>query len=215
MKIRVSTLSDLKAIAACYQRAFPGSLSTAMGHVYVCKMMEWFMLTKHNFIFQLDDDQGNLVGFCGGMLNDGIHPRGSASEMIQYSFNEGVKSILKQPWLVFHKEMRAKYGLAFKNIATRLTNALGSGKPKKYYKPGAVEPHAGLVVIAIEPMFQGKGLATILLDEFERYTIDSGLRAMKLSVKADNAQAIKSYIRNGWEIYDNRGHSVSMIKRLI
>lgn len=74
-------------------------------------------------------------------------------------------------------------------------------------------PHAGLVVIGVNPDRQGKGYGSILLREFERRAVeDFGIKKLQLSVKINNTQAIKAYERNGWMKDTIQGASLSMIK---
>lgn len=200
---------DISKMGMCYQKAFSKSLATAFGQAYVSRTLMWFLSTDKNFLFHLEDDQGNVIGFCGGMLNDGVHPRGSASEMIQYAFSEGIRSLLRKPWLIFHAEMMSKYGLALRNLKKRFIKS-----PLKTYKPGTVEPFCGLVVIGVDPVYQNKGMGNILLNEFEKRSKESGYNKVKLSVKSDNDQAIRSYEKNGWNKGEQRGSSLSMFKIL-
>jgi ribosomal protein S18 acetylase RimI-like enzyme len=208
--LQYSRHEDLQKVAVCYQSAFPKSLSTAFGERYVIRTLEWFLAHDQNFLFHLSDEtNGNVVGFCGGMVNDGIHPRGSASEMIQFAFEEGLYSLMKKPWLFFHTEMRSKYGLAFRNLRKRFIK-----KRPENYKPGTVEPFGGLVVIGVDPEFQNRGVGAILLREFERKSVDLGFKKLMLSVGSKNQQAIRSYEKSGWERSESRGSSISMSKIL-
>lgn len=63
----------------------------------------------------------------------------------------------------------------------------------------AKDPQAGLVVIGVDPAYQGKGCGSILLKEFERRSLeDYGMKKLQLTVRTDNTQAILAYERNGW-----------------
>jgi ribosomal protein S18 acetylase RimI-like enzyme len=206
-----SKISDLDALARCYKKAFPHSLAAAFGTRYMRKILAWFLSTDRNFLFHLIDDSTNaVIGFCGGMVNDGIQHRGSASEMIQFAFNEGIFAFMRKPWLLVHQEMRSKYGLAFKNIKRKFQKA----GPKKFYRAGEVHPFSGLVVIGIDPAYQNKGYAKVLLHEFERKSKEYGVDKIRLSVKSDNAQAIQAYQKSGWTISEHRGSSTSMHKAI-
>jgi len=208
--LRSTMPDDISKVAVCYRKAFSSSLASAFGINYVGQTLQWFLSTDRNFLFHLEDSHtGIVVGFCGGMINDGVTPRGSASEMIQYAFSEGIRSLLKRPWLLFHPEMISKYGLAFKNLQKRIIKT-----PPQNYAPGTVEPFCGLVVIGVNPDYQNKGVGTRLLQEFEIRSRATGFGKMKLSVKSDNHQAIRSYEKNGWCKGDQRGQSLSMFKVL-
>lgn len=208
--LKTTVSEDIPRIARCYSVAFSKSLASAFGSEYVMKTLSWFLSTNRNFLFHLEDEHsGNVVGFCGGMINDGITPRGSASEMIQFAFLEGMWSLLKRPWLLFHSEMIPKYGLAFKNLQRRFIKT-----PVQNYPSGTVEPFCGLVVIGVSPEYQNRGVGTQLLQEFEAQSRFNGFLKMQLSVKFDNYQAIRSYEKNGWSKGEQKGRSLVMFKIL-
>lgn len=204
---------SLYSVAECHVRAFPGSLSSSLGKVYVQQMLSWYLSTNKTFLFHIEED-GQCVGYCGGMINDGTLPTGSASGMAQHSFKAAITAFMLRPWLVFHPEVRAKWPLLWKNILMKL------GLQPKVHAPEqkqqqAKEPHVGLVVIGVDPAHQGKGYGSILLQEFERRAIEVyGISTLQLTVKADNAQAIKAYERNGWHQGKVQGTSLSMYKYL-
>lgn len=214
MPFIAATHKDLPRLAECHRAAFPNTLSTAMGQKYVEKMLEWYLVDDHAFIFLLEE--GNqCVGYCGGMKNEGIGRMGSASSMIQHSYNQAVKIFLKRPWLLLHPEFFPKYKLARRNVWKRIRKWFGNSEK---IVPGEnlqrQEPHIGLIVIGVHQKFQGKGCGSMLLQEFERTSRSLGYNKMMLTVKSDNEQAIKSYLRNGWIVSNVDGKSTSMEKHL-
>lgn len=214
MPFITATHNDLPRLAHCHRAAFPNTLSTAMGQKYVEKMLEWYLVDNRAFIFLLvEDDQ--CVGYCGGMKNEGTGRMGSASSMIQHSYNHAVKIFTRRPWLFLHSEFFPKYKLALRNVWKRIRNSLGYVEkviPKENLQ--RLEPHTGLIVIGVQQKFQGKGYGSMLLQEFERISKSRGFNKMMLTVKSDNEQAIKSYLRNGWVVSRVEGKSTSMEKRL-
>lgn len=195
-------------MAVCHRAAFPGSLSTALGLNYVSVMLRWYLSSENTFLFYVENE-GKCVGYCGGMVKT-VWGVGSASSMAQYSFNAAIAGFFRKPWLIFHKEVRAKYPFILKNIFNRFFR-----KSKLKGEPMIVfEPYTGLVIIGVDPSYQGKGYGTLLLQEFEKITRQRGLKKMVLSVLTDNVQAIKSYSKNGWKIAMVNGQSTSMEKEL-
>lgn len=210
----VPTIQDLDAVARCHRAAFPKALSTAMGQQYVMKMLEWYIADERAFIFFLTEDE-RCVGYCGGLKFTGIPRMGSASSMIQYSYNQAVKTFLLRPWLFLHPEFITKYKLAFRNLIKRIRRLLGIEENVQItpdQRP--VEPHTGLVVIGVDPQVHSKGYGSLLLQEFERFSSDLGFAKMSLTVRTDNNRAIKSYLRNGWITSRVDGNSTSMEKRI-
>ncbi len=208
MNLSSSQHSDLQKLAECHQRAFPKSLSSRMGKVYLSKMLEWYIVSPKAFIFHLVVDD-EVVGYCGGIVVDGELATGSASAMTQHSFNSAVKSIVLRPWLLFHPELLKKYSFVLRNLFYRFKKPEISELEKAEKQN---DPYTGLVVIGVNQKHHGIGYGSILLQEFEKRTKELGLNKMMLSVKADNNKAIKSYSRNGWEKAKLDGDSLQMVK---
>lgn len=200
----------LPAIAACHRKAFPRALSSAMGQSYVEKMLEWYLVDPRAFLFFYEDN-GSCVGYCGGLLVDGKTAVGSASSMIQYSFNAAVAAILLRPWLLIHPEFLKKYKLIIRNIWRKFRKSIGIPVPPMA-PPTHILPHTGLIVIGVAPGRQGKGIGSQLLAEFERQSADRGFNRMMLTVRSDNAQAIRAYLRNGWTVTSETHGSTTMEK---
>jgi ribosomal protein S18 acetylase RimI-like enzyme len=214
MQFFTPTDKDLPRLAQCHRAAFPGTLSTAMGQHYVEKMLEWYLIDDRAFIFLLEEDN-ICVGYCGGMKSDSSARAGSASSMIQHSYNQAVKTFIKRPWLFLHPEFFPKYRLALRNVLKRIRKGLGYDEKVAPIKNlQRQEPHTGLVVIGVHQNVQGKGYGSKLLQEFERVSKDLGVCKMMLTVKSDNEQAIKSYLRNGWIVSKVEGKSTYMEKQL-
>jgi len=208
-EIKIAKQENIQRIALCHRAAFPDSLSTALGLDYVSVMLSWYLSNENTFLFFVDENN-HCLGYCGGMVRtkQGV---GSASSMAQYSFNSAVKSFMLKPWLLLHPEIGTKYKFIFKNIANRFLkrkdNIGDAGK--------SFEPYAGLVVIGVDPYYQGKGYGSLLLKEFENISRQRGLRKLILTVNSYNTQAINSYSKNGWKIVQVKEKSTSMEKLLV
>jgi GNAT superfamily N-acetyltransferase len=206
--LRHSSQEHLDAIADCHIKCFPSSLSTKLGKAYVKKTLEWFLASEYRFLFHVQDDNNMVVGFCGGFAPQKIGD-GSASGMLQYAFNEAIKGVLKKPWLIFNNEVREQYPLIWKNVK------------RKIFKPGtatipqspkqAFKPLVGLVVIGVEPSSRGNGIAQQLMTEFEANASRLKIDQLVLSVKKDNARAIKAYENFGWKI--DEAHKKTYVMR--
>jgi len=210
IKIIQPVHADLVRIAQCHRKAFPDTLSTAMGQAYVEKMLEWYLVDDRAFIFFLEES-GKCIGYCGGLKYDGKSPVGSASSMIQHSYHAAVSAMLRKPWLFVHPEFLKKYRLAFKNLWRRMLSSVGL--PKKIASVSStIPPHTGLIVIGVDPAHQGKGYGGMMLSEFERLSNKFGYYHLMLTVRTNNEQAIKSYQRNGWSITQSGKGSTTMEK---
>jgi ribosomal protein S18 acetylase RimI-like enzyme len=212
MTIKSATHQDLPEIAECHASAFPHSLSTAMGKKYLKQMLSWYLATDKTFLFFLEE-QDQVVGYCGGMIVETNQRMGSASSMAQHSFNEAVKAFLSRPWLVFHKEVISKYRFILKNFAKRWRKSTAnSQREKSGNSVVAGERYAALVVIGVRKNLQGAGYGSRLLAAFEQQSMSRGLSKMLLTVRSDNAQAIKSYEKNGWVKTEANRKSTTMRK---
>lgn len=207
--LRKAKMSDLEKIALCHQLAFPQALSTRLGKKIVRKMLEWYLADPKRFLLWIEKDN-QCIGYVGGMVSDGSQVHGSASGTIQYAFNELFCALVVRPWLWFHPEIVSRYKLILKNIYFRITKYNKPFKERKKHLLSA--SYVGLVVIGVHPQYQGKGYGALLLESFERKTIELGYKRMSLTVLMHNHPAIKSYTRNGWMISEYKGKSVNMQK---
>ncbi len=201
----------LVPIAKCHAKAFPDALTSKMGIQYLSKIFSWYLSTDKAFLFFLEENH-QVVGYAGGILVDGTLAHGSASSLIQHTFSDAIKALIVRPWLLLHRDFISRYALLTRNIVTRLRNKFRKEEVRS--APVPKEPYVGLVVIGVHPSFQGKGYGSALLHEFEKISLQKGVKKMILTVKSHNSQAIKSYQRNGWIITNSTPKSTSMEKRL-
>jgi len=214
-EIKYSKREDLPKLAECHISAFPDSLSSKMGTKYLEEMIAWYLSDDRKILFHAEED-GRCIGYCGGMILDGTQATGSASGMMQYSFNSAVKAIMLRPWLLLHKEFLNKYKLILKNIKRRFSgNKKPGGDLKKKKNKELTEKEMGLVVIGVSSDFHGKGIGSVLLQEFERKTAGMDIKKMGLAVRRVNEKALKSYQRNGWEISKEHPDYYEMTKRIL
>ena len=61
-----------------------------------------------------------------------------------------------------------------------------------------------LYSLAVSPNHRGKGLAKLLLDEAGRRAVASGYKFMTLEVNENNQDAIKLYLKIGFEVFGER-----------
>lgn len=212
---RTSSFSDIADVAHCHSAAFPSSLSSALGKTYVRHMLTWYLSTNKTFLFHIIDEHGLCAGYCGGIINDGTLGTGSASGMAQHSFYQAIWAFITHPYVVFHPEVRAKWPVLWKNIKMRLGLWPKIHSSPEQRREQATEPQIGLVVIGVDPKYQGKGYGTLLLKEFERRAVeDFGINHLHLTVRSNNIQAIRAYERNGWVKNKESSSYLQMLKTI-
>jgi ribosomal protein S18 acetylase RimI-like enzyme len=212
--IKYASKGDLRKISKCHKLAFPNSLSSAMGLSYLTKMFEWYLSAPNKFIFWIEEE-GECLGYCGGYLMDGSDSTGAASGMLQISFNQAILSIVQRPWLFFHPELLNKYKFIFGNFLRKV--GLVQSAPFKNVNPDKYEEKllsSGLIVIGVNPKFQGRGVGFALMNEFERKSILMGSKQLELSVLVGNEKAITAYSRSGYFIVSKDSTSFRMKKPL-
>jgi hypothetical protein len=214
MRIQKSNLTDLKEIVECHKDAFPDSLSSKQGNHFISKMMEWYISSERGILFHVYDDLGEMAGYCGGIVTRKPGLLGAVSSISQYAFNVFLKSYLVRPWLLFHPQNLNRFPIIFKNLLIKI----GLKQKQKLQTQKNQEefiPFMGLVVIGVKNKYHGKGYGSILLQEFERVAREDGsIRRIQLSVKASNSKAIKSYLRNGWQVFKQDDQTKQLIKEI-
>jgi GNAT superfamily N-acetyltransferase len=214
MKLLKSQLSDLPEIVDCHKDAFPDSLSTKQGSPFISKMMEWYISSDRGVLYHVVDIEGEIAGYCGGIITRKPGLLGAVSSISQYAFKDFLTSYLRRPWLFFHVENLKKTPYIVKNMLIKF------GLKKKVNLVSAKEkaefqPFMGLVVIGVKNKYHGKGYGSFLLQEFERLAKeDEGINRIQLSVKVSNSKAKKLYISNDWEIKSNLNDTLTMFKNI-
>jgi ribosomal protein S18 acetylase RimI-like enzyme len=172
-------------------------LATRLGKCYVTKTLDWFLHNPNRFLFHIEEDN-KVVGYCGGFIPAKIGD-GSSSGMLQHAFNEAIKGIVLRPWLLFHAEVVAQYPFLWRNIKRKVTGkVVPAATPTN--RSGTYKQYVGLVVIGVRPENRGAGIAQLLMEEFEKKSLEHQQHYLVLSVKKDNLRAIKAYHNFGWSI---------------
>jgi ribosomal protein S18 acetylase RimI-like enzyme len=166
---------------------------------YIRQTFDWFLVADNRFLFHIEQD-GKVVGYCGGFIPKGIGD-GSSSGMLQHAFKQAVRGFLQKPWLLLNAEVRPMYPFLFKNIKRRLFSG-GKANRVQPRQPSAVV-HAGLVVIGVHPSYRGTGIYHQLMQHFFEEALRKGAVVSKLSVRKDNARGIAAYKKAGWTIAED------------
>lgn len=212
MKIDISCLNNLNQLAECHKKAFPYSLSSQMGNVFIKKMLSWYIGDERGVLFHISENN-EIIGYCGGIIIKKAGLPGAATSITQHCFKTFVFSFLLRPWLIFHSENIKRISFIKRNLMYKL----GLKKLIVNNTQGPNIPFSiswGLVVIGVNPKYQGKGVGSILLQEFEKLAKLDGVQKISLSVKSKNLQAIRAYAKNGWISGNYDDESLNMYKML-
>lgn len=204
---------DRPDIGVCHMLSFPDSLTTRLGKRTVVDMLMWYLSAPNKFLFFIKEGD-SVIGYCGGYLKDGSDQYGSGSGMTQFGFKSAAIALVSKPWLLLHPEVVKKYGFILKNIA-RKTGLYKEQTTTASTNNSEELASAGLVVIGVHPQWQGKGISTLLQQEFERKALELGAKRLYLTVKKNNERALNSYYRNGYVISKEDTTSFQMVKDLV
>ncbi len=209
--LKKSLRLDLKKIGDCHKSCFKDSFSVKLGDGYINKSFEWFLTADNRFLHHVEDDNGNLTGYCGGFISRQLGD-GSTSGMMQYAMGQAAMGIMKKPWLLFNKELRPFYPLVIKNIIKKLFFSKSQTNTSEAVIN--LKKKIGLVVIGVHPDHRGKGIFEMLMKNFEAEAIARKINKLSLSVKSNNARAIAAYKNAGWQVLSNENNGLIMTKVL-
>ncbi len=206
-----SLLIDLDKLADCHAACFPDSFATKLGKSYVKKTLEWFLVSENRFIYHITHEQ-IVTGYCGGFIPQ-FTGDGSSSGMLQYAFKQAVLGVIKKPWLLFNAELVKHYPLIWKNIRKKiLAKSVQPNSVQAVSEKKTFAKYVGLVVIGVHPQYRGSGIFNTLMEHFFEKADSFGLKRCILSVKQDNARAIKAYEKYGWHIIEELGENFVLEK---
>ena len=211
MQILFTQTSDIEGVAACHRKAFPGSLSSKLQASFSIKLLSWYLDNSRGVIFHVEENR-KILGYCGAIKTNSAGLEGSSTSMTQYTFRVLLLSLALRPWLIFHRDNINKIPFIKRIVLLKL----GLDKKNEIIRNdhGEFIPFWGLVVIGVDPAFQGKGLGSLLIKEFEKLAKKDGAGKIFLSVKKENIKAIKSYLNNNWEIKSRNNDSLTMYKNI-
>jgi len=193
--------TNLKKIAECRIAAFPHSLSSKLGTEFVSKMLSMYV-EKNNFIITVESDD-ECMGFVTALVPENEHSC-STRESINFTFNDLLKGLIRKPWLFLHPVILREYKVGLEMLRKKFKGnfkQLQTDAPDLTKLSPEIINSVGLIDIAVQPKYQGKGYGSILLNAFENHCRQIGKHKMHLSVKPDNYNAIQSYKKNGWILF--------------
>lgn len=200
MNVRRMNENDVEEVASAHLRAFKGYLNASIGSNYVRQFLRWFINSPIGISLVLESD-GKLIGYVVGAK------LGYNKELNKSLFKTGVISIVTHPGVLFHTHFIRNVRNRLKSLFSKSTKSEGT-----YVEPAG--SGVSLVGIAIDPNSAKKGGGSLLINAFEKESIEAGYNYMRLSVYEVNESALNLYKRNGWQLLSNESPVLYYYKKI-
>jgi len=178
----------LPLVAKVHARAFPKSALTCLGSEAIRRYYEWQLHGPHEHHFIAVFSKENLAGFAVGG-----RARGALAGFVSKNKWFLTTRVLLQPRLVFSERGRKALNSGLQ--ALRRLRLQSETPPIR-----SVESRRsfGILAIAVDPSYQGKGVGVQLMERFEEVAREHHFTCMHLNVSVNNTQAIRFYEKLGW-----------------
>ena len=174
---------DLGAVARVHRAAFADTPLTLLGEEAVRRYYVWLLMGPHDVTAL-----GAFVdGRCAGFSFGGVF-RGAMTGFVKKNRAYLGMRILMHPWLLARAPFRARLGQGLRLLSRKK-------RPVAKVQP---VPSFGILSIAVDPHWQGSGVATTLMRENELAARGLGFHQMHLTVHPSNARAVRFYEKSGW-----------------
>lgn len=187
-EIRIASIDarHIDDLARLHRAAFRGSMNARLGDGYARALIAWFRRGDERIALEAMRGDGEPIGYVLGA------PVGYARRMNRDLARNAAGGLLRRPWLLVDREFRA-------TLWSRLRLLVGFSRAATA-PPQLPEPTMSLVGIGVSSASRGEGVGSLLMAEFERRARALGMKSMRLSVRIDNAAAVRCYEKNGWRL---------------
>ena len=185
--LQIVRLEDLPDVTSVHLNAFPRSALSGLGREAVRRYYEWQLVGPHDRYAVVAMVDGQIAGFNFAGVS-----RGAISGFVRKNRNWLAMRVLLRPWLMVNPMVRTRIrtGLEVLGLRRRTVQSPSPvARPKKSF---------GILSIAVDPGFQGCGVAQLLMEDAEREAREWGFKYMYLTVATDNLRAIRFYEKTGW-----------------
>ena len=199
LTIRVVQKNDVKDVIVLHQQVFGGSLGVNLGEQYLTAFFDWF-LSNPDAIYLVAVKGGQICGYVFGA------PHGYGKQLNRRIFLKGIFGVLLHADVIFHPHFKAQF---FSRIQSLLS--FQREKTELYKNQGEVGGgDFSLVVIGVSLTMQKMGIGSQLFDEFASQVKERTLyNKLRLTVYADNLQALSFYEKNKWYCLDkHQGNTI-------
>jgi ribosomal protein S18 acetylase RimI-like enzyme len=189
---RATELDDrhLPAIVALHARVFPDAVLTELGPEVLDRYYRWQVLGPHD-VLALGVASPDGDGLDGLVL--GGRFRGSMIGFVKQHPALLARQLLRHPGIVLQGRGRAA-------VRTGVRLLLRPARTTRIERPERVPAGSfGVLVVAVDPGAQRRGVGRALLAEVEDRARQAGYERMHLTLDPTNAAATSFYRRLGWE----------------
>lgn len=199
----IASAAALEAVTQIHAEAFRESLHIRLGTTYVRRMLEWFAEGEPRIALAAYDNQGRVVGYVLGA------PLDQLSAMSRRLMPVALRGLLRRPGALLNSE--------FRRVCFRRLKSLFVTDAAEPPLPELEQPTMSLVGIGVAQSAQGHGVGRALVEEFVAAAARIGARSLELTVRRENAGALRLYEHAGWTRTDAPGElaaTVRYVKRI-
>jgi ribosomal protein S18 acetylase RimI-like enzyme len=178
---------NVSGMAQCHIFAFPGRFMTEMGHHWLCALYRLYINHPEGVCFVAADSAGQVTGFAVGGEPD-IREKFLRAAMLRYP-HIIIWKFLTRPLVraVLLEELSKKLHLKRKEISSENMDS-----HKTLPKCG------NLLSICVLPDYKNTGIASQLIESFQKACAAKGYERLTLSVLSENLRAVAFYKKHGW-----------------
>lgn len=177
---RPARTEDVSQVADVHSAAFPGFFLTSLGAGFLRTMYRAF-ISNAGGVFVVNEQSNRLNGFAVGVLKSAGKDRNLAIRFLPQFIAALIPGVLRNPVEVL------------KRVAAQF---FAVGEEPEVPKNAVI-----LRSIGVLPDAKGSGVASHLLDEFERLSRAKGATSVALTTDAlDNDRAVGFYRKHGYRI---------------
>lgn len=169
---------SIEKVVDCHLDVYPDSLYSKLGREFLIKTFLWYQKNPEKRKLLAYEQNDIVSGFLTMRLI------GDKDSFFHYIFSTFIYSIIKFPKAVINKKFISK--IFSKNII----------KNKSVVNSSSTE----LMSLGVRTQNRNEGIATKLINEFERIAKSYSSKTLILSVRKDNSNAIGFYLKHGWGI---------------
>ena len=204
IKITTLTTRDIAAMKKIHIDAFPDRALSLLGESTISSYYQ-ILLDHPKFCLRIGAFDGSqLVGFLIGGEMQGITPTFVRKNLFRLALH-----VIIHPWLLTKPIVRSRIRMTMKML--------------RKWKPRAQPPPRkttrglktfSILVIAVDPTSQSKGVGKQLMQRAEQVAAEHGYERMHLSVDMNNTNAIGFYEHLNWKRHHPEKWCGGMIKPL-